>query len=296
MVLTASALSPLVQSANAQAAPLVATSLTLDVQEPNGPPLGIMVPGRPYALEVKVNYQYDPGALQPAGPTRIDLELVEAPSWMQAKLNPVTVYVAVNTSTAISGSTATNVTYIEANLTLDAPAYELANVSVRARAQSNGNLAPSEGGDAQAFRPGFIPQMRIVTSTSPAAARGGVPASIPIRFENTGNGPLLVNLTLLGSPQGARVTVPAPFVLGATATGGSGKHLLQLDVLTPWSATTRGDVDLRADFWHVERTEIAGEPISFRVSIEGQSPVPGAEVAVAAGAVALSSFLVRRRD
>ena len=104
-------------------APLVATTVTVEIQNPNGPPIGVMVPGRPYALQVNVNYQYGQGALQPTGPTQIDLTLVGAPPWMQAHLNKSTLFLAINQTGTVSGSTATNITAIDSNLTLEAPAF-----------------------------------------------------------------------------------------------------------------------------------------------------------------------------
>ncbi|HVL86971.1 MAG TPA: hypothetical protein VM681_03035 [Candidatus Thermoplasmatota archaeon] len=293
LLLAPLALPALGATAGAQAQ-FVPTTVRVDIQEPNGPPLGIMIPGRPYALEVRIHYQYGQGALQPQGPTRVDLEILEAPEWMHAHLQDLTVHIPINTTSAVGGSTATGVTYVDANVTLEAPSYQVFSISVVARARANGNLMASEGTGVREFRPGFLPLLSMAPVREDVQVRGGVPTTVGVRLVNHGNGPMVVTFAVGGAPQGVRVEPPARVDLGSLATGGRFEEVVEISLSAPWTAAPAGQVDLVASFQHANRTELVGEPQTASFSLRTTSPVPGVEAAAAVGLLAVAAACRRR--
>ena len=103
-------------------------SVTMQLQDP----AAALVPTRPYSLTLTVNYQYGSGAVLPPDQTAQDgsgvvcgeVAVPEPPPWANVTVLPPTVCFRLNPTFVASGTTVTNRTIVEINVTEGAPALE----------------------------------------------------------------------------------------------------------------------------------------------------------------------------
>ncbi len=264
----------------------VETTTTVRVFDPGDP----LPPGRTSVLVVAVRYQYGQGA-QADEPTEVTLEVTDVPPWADAELRNTTLSYPVPATSATSGRT--DERRVELNLTLDpgAPAFQPGDVTVRAEAEENGNLAASEDQDTQPVEPDFDARL---TATAPESlvVAGGRDHGLTLTVENSANAPTRVIPRVQAQPENSLVTLPAPFNLGDGSSNGTlpASSTTTVHLRTPWTSGEEGTLTLELQPVHADRDDALGRVRTVSVEIQGQSVVPAPHMtlllALGLGAVA----------
>lgn len=267
-------------------------SVTMELQDPGLP----LIPTRPYSLTLTVRYNYGPGGLAPPaqrqdGVVCGEVTVPAPPPWATVKvLPPELCFIVTTGAQVVGGTTVSNTTIVEINVTEDAPALEPFNFTVVFDSPPSGTLAAGHGETSRVISPGFVGRLRL--DLPPAVSvRGGAPQRVPVTVHNLGNGPVEVRLRNATAPQGLRVVLPDRFVIEQPG----GQATVDLVLEAPWTAPVRGQLSFMTESMHAQRPDLQGDTPRARLDVDGKAAVPGAELAVLLLALAGSAVLHRRQ-
>jgi hypothetical protein len=287
VVLLAPLLAALAPTAQAQVG-LVDSQLAVSVPDPGGG----LSPGSETSVLVLITYNAGPGrqpALDPASgevPTRVRLEVVQKPSWVNAtRFEPE---VANLTVRPVSGNSAGNVTLF-LTVAADAPARVREDLVVKATAEPNGNIRGSTAESAPIkLRARVVTKVNVTAaSESPVFVSGGRWTSVPFVVRNEGNDEVTAILNVTTRPEDSQIDLPETTLV--LPRGGSAT--VEVGLRMPWTYGSLGTLELEAQPLSEDE-----EPKAARafVDVNAQSAVPGAPPAVLALACVAAALVARR--
>lgn len=268
--------------------------LTLHIRDPGS----VLVPNRPYSVVVDLDYQYGPGGMAPpsvqgnetgAGQVCAEVSVPESPPWANVTVVSPIVCFTINPTFAVGGTTVSNSTIVEVNVSEAAPALVPYNVTVRARAPATGTLSEAEGEASRAVAPGFVGRLA-VRAPERLLVQGGKPEPVPLTLANLGNGPIEVRFRNFSAPQGLRVVLPERVVLQQPGE----ERTVFVTLQAPWTTPVKGEVQVQGESSHPARLDLVGDVVRARFEVEGKAAVPGPEAPVAFAAVALAALAAAR--
>lgn len=225
----------------------------------------------------------------------VRVEVASKPEWVGATLSPSTVFIQAGDCDASEG-TASSWTSLVVQTTAQAPAFEPANLTLRA---SSDGMEP--GTDDVAVEAGFRAVVDAQTPKPAVAAGPDATVDLPVQVTNFGNGPVAVTAQVVNGSGALEVTLPDAFTLGAKQKGADHVGNVTVSVRTP---APNGYVDDRSSFevrWSARYEpdpSVGGAEATsrFRIATRGiHVPGPGAAAALAVLAGAGLASAGRRR-
>jgi len=265
-----------------------------------------LVPERPYALEVKVSYQYAQGGITGSGivgrlpPGTVpdpnddpcaDITLEDAPPWAAVRVLIPQVCFHIDPGSALGSQTLQNTTFVEVNATTGAPALVEAPVKLMAHAPAKGVFAEATGEQQRMVRPAWVGRLQ-VTSPLNFDLQGGVPTRVAVTVQNVGNGPIQVHFrNNFSAPQGVRVTVPERFNIEAPGD----MQVAYVTLQAPWTGPVKGQVLLSMDTVHPTHPDLVGDTPRLSFDVQGKAALPGPGVEAMVFVLAGVGLLAARR-
>lgn len=275
-------------TASAQMGGQVESETRIQIFDPDGR----LQPGTTTSLLGAVTYRYGQGARADEA-TTVEVTVLSTPPWAEAEFNTSSVSFPVPATSATSGRTDERQVLLNVTLPPDAPAFAEGDVEVRAQAESNGNVASSEGTDTQPVQPDYRASLQ-VDHRQTVPVPGGRDHPLPLDVRAQANDDTLVDVRLQAKPANSRVTLPGPTPLEGAAAG-NGSASLDVSLRMPWTRNQEGTLSLVLTPFSANRTDVAGSETTVEMTLVGQSLVPGpGPGAVLAGLLAAAAAARRR--
>ncbi len=239
---------------------------------------------------VTVRYNWQQGGS--SDPTEVRIEVVEEPSWLNSTFSPD--LIEFNTIDQPTGGPETFITNLTLEADANAPAFEETIARYRVVAEENGMLQGSERIIEFEVTAGFKGRIQ---ATLPGGervpAQGGFVTKVPVRLENLGNGPVIVEAEVVRFPAESKIAVPVDIVLGTSPE--DRVRTVHLDVEVPWKVSEEGPVEVRFTPSHAQRGD-RGPQAEIGFELDGNSvvPIPGPSPWLVVALVGLL-VLARRR-
>lgn len=260
---------------------------SVDLTLPN---LGAPVkPGDPQNNSVTVRYQWNNGMSEQN--TTVQLSVVDEPPWLNSSFHPET----VEFSTATQGpqGVKTRIVNLTLDVARDAPSYAEGTATYEAVAEENGVLQSSTVETDFAVTAGLAGRIDAsLPEGTNVTAWGGLVKNVPIQVDNTANGDLLLEFSVVREPADAEIE--APDDVEVPANGGTVAP--EVDVRTPWSLSLSGSVVIEVSASHLQRgTPLNTQEVEFQLEGNSAVPVPGPGPWAILGVVGAALLLRRTR-
>lgn len=254
------------------------------------PILGAPVkPGSPQNNSVGVRYQWSNGMSEEN--TTVRLEVVSEPGWLNSSFHPST----VEFDTASHGPNGVQRAIV--NLTLDvardAPSYAEGTATYKAVAEENGVLQSATVETEFVVTAGLAGRVDAsLPEGTNVTAWGGLANKVPIQVNNTANGEVLLEFSVVRQPADAQVQPPEDVEVPANG----GTAIAEADVRVPWSLSVSGPVVIEVSASHLQRgTPLNTQEVEFGIDGRSAVPVPGPGPWAILGAVGAALLLRRTR-
>lgn len=237
------------------------------------------------------------GSLAEGGSRQIHVAVDSAPSWSATEVQPGNVTVSAADCDGTNG-TAQARTWLEANLTAEAPAFTPTDVTVRA---ASDGMEPGTGNAS--LEAAFYAVLDAQTDRPVVVAEPQSQLDFTVEVTNFGNGPVEVTPTIASKSAGLGAVLPPAFTVGSNATGNDNRRSVVVSVQTPFQNgyTNQDDrLEIRWSARYAEDSEAGGTNATTQFTVQTKgfhvpAPGPAAVVGALAGA-ALVAWRVRGAD
>ncbi len=262
-----------------------------------------VAPGTSEEFNVTVRYQWNNGFSNE--PTEIRLEVVEEPAWLNSTFEPASIAVSTQSQTQAGNNSVqvvprgqgTETVSVNLNISIapDAPSFEEGIATYRVIAEENPPLQGSEKEIEFPVTAGFSGEIGVsLPKGETVDANGGFLTKVPLRIENQGNGPLLLQINIVRQPAEAKITAPVDIALGVEE--GDRVVTPELEIRVPWKVSEEGEVAVEVVPTHAQRgVRGSVQTVSFQLEGDSAVPVPGPGPMIAPAILAAALLLARRR-
>ena len=225
----------------------------------------------------------------------VDLTVKETPSWCTARISPNVVNPTLSTLWAKQPA------YVHISFNEDAPAHEVAIITIEMQANAPGTWGRVKGVTKTAtisFTPGYLPIIDAVPLNNSQVTKPGKTVTFDIDLENLGNAETEFIFNVMEIPEGWTVSVPSNITIGSRLQGINPKKTVQFSVTPPGNIESQKireiiNLTVVGQYFASPETELKTDEyvMSFTVEVEDAS-TPGFEPIVLILSIVIIALII----